>query len=241
MNFDEDVVISGGTPVIQLTIGSNTQEATLVDDGDSDASTLKFSYTVRAATSDLDDNGIQWGGAIVSKGATLTGAHGNSIALDITPGDSSSSIALAGVHVNNVTVTPPGDSIYQTGEKLDFVVNFNKAVTVAGGGVPYLNLIIGEHTRPATYDSTDHDSNAKTLKFSYTVQGSDLDTDGIQLASGPINLPPGTTVQATGDNSVIPLTTFREIHYSDINVNEPRYTIFFEQDKCRVLIMLVHS
>ena len=79
-----------------------------------------------------------------------------------------------------VTSTPDSDS-YGWGDRIEFTVTFNKAVTV--GGDPQFNFSLGEVAKAASYDADR--STTTSLVFTYTVQTGDEDTDGIWVGSGP--------------------------------------------------------
>ncbi|WP_281888705.1 InlB B-repeat-containing protein [Paenibacillus sp. YYML68] len=74
-------------------------------------------------------------------------------------------------------VTIPSSSTYLTGSSISFSVRFTEVVTVTSN--PSIQLTIGSQSRHAYYQSG---SNSDTLLFGYSVQSSDLDTDGIAIA-----------------------------------------------------------
>ncbi len=92
-----------------------------------------------------------------------------------------------------VTVTPPGNGTYTTGQAVTFTVNYSAAVTITG--TPQLDLTVGAAAKYATYVAGS--STPTALVFTYTVGGADLDTDGIGLAS-PVDLNGGTIVATSG-------------------------------------------
>ena len=81
------------------------------------------------------------------------------------------------------SVTPPANGSYAGGQALNFTVNFDGPVTVAGG-TPSMTLTVGATARTATYISG---SGTSALLFRYTAQVSENDSDGVVLAS-PIAL-----------------------------------------------------
>ena len=87
-----------------------------------------------------------------------------------------------------LTTRPPrGGDTFRLEENIWVFVTFNRAVEVTGS--PQIGLTIGAQTRQASFD--EHVSDRK-VRFSYVVQASDLDTDGISIAANALNLNGGT-------------------------------------------------
>jgi hypothetical protein len=199
VQFDDTVVVdtTGGTPQLQLTIGSATRYATYLS---GTGSTLTFRYTVQSG--DLDTDGIAVASSIGLNGGTITDVPGNNAVLTFTPPDTSS-VLVDGVAPTITSVTGPAAGTYIVGQNLDFTVQFDEAVVVdTTGGTPRLQLTIGSTTRYATYLSG---TGTSTLTFRYTVQSGDLDTDGIAVAS-PIDLNGGTIKDVPGNDAVLTFT-----------------------------------
>ena len=76
-----------------------------------------------------------------------------------------------------VTSTPTKPTNYQTGDTISFALAFDEVVTVSGD--PELEFDIGGTKRRATYDSAE--SSGETVVFSYTVDSTDYDSDGIHI------------------------------------------------------------
>ncbi len=104
------------------------------------------------------------------------------------------------------TGTPVREETYRLGEQIRVAVTFSDAVTVTGA--PQIGLTVGAATRQATYDATR--SKGTLLTFTYTVQGTDADPDGISIAVDALTLNGGTislasdstTAAALGHNAV---------------------------------------
>ncbi|WBV44707.1 Ig-like domain-containing protein [Pseudoroseomonas cervicalis] len=94
------------------------------------------------------------------------------------------------------SVSGPAGGTYPAGQALEFSVTFGEAV-VATGGTPRLALDIGGTTRYATLQSG---SGTSTLVFRYTVQGGDLDADGIS-ATASIDLNGATLTDLAGNGA----------------------------------------
>ena len=87
--------------------------------------------------------------------------------------------------------------VYGAGGVIEFTVTFNEAVTVTG--MPRLPLLNMQY---ANYQSG---SGTSPLKFTYTVQAGDADTDGINLGQNALELNGGTIVAV--DDSAAALIT----------------------------------
>ena len=189
MHFDEDLVIdlSGSIPVVFINLGGQPQEASYVSGSGSE---LTFRYTVRAG--DFSDDGLRITGWLM-RGARFWDAAGNEIdgTLNNIGDDSHVFVDTEAPRVIDVVV--PLDGNYKAGDQLDFTVSYIEPVNVTG--TPALGLTVGAHARSAAYRSGD---GTDTLQFRYTVQASDLDTDGIEvgvMSGGSITDPAGHAVQ----------------------------------------------
>ena len=181
---------------------------------------LIFSYTVQATDSDPDGFIITTptidanGGAIVTRGGTmaadldwpppslnaleiLCGGYGHSprvqqclVKGDSGPTNPGGGISRANLRVSRVsfTGTPGSEETYRLGEQIRVAVTFSDAVTVTG--TPQIGLTVGSATRQATYDATR--SKGTLLTFTYTVQATDADADGISIAANSLTLNGGT-------------------------------------------------
>ncbi|MVT08392.1 T9SS type B sorting domain-containing protein [Chitinophaga tropicalis] len=127
------------------------------------------------------------------------------------------------------SVKKPLTAIYKEGDVLTFTVNFSESVIVnTGGGVPYLELLIGAQTKRAVYSGG---SGSSSLTFVYTVVNNDLDADGVSLGA-ILELNGGTIQDVDGNNAdVVPVNMDSNIVYVDavppsvvaVNVPAPRY------------------
>lgn len=90
-----------------------------------------------------------------------------------------------------------GNYVSSTGQAIDVTLTFDKAITVTGS--PFIALTIGTTVRNATYVSG---SGTTSLSFQYTVQASDQDFDGIDIANG-ITLNGGTLRDALGNDAAL--------------------------------------
>ena len=88
-----------------------------------------------------------------------------------------------------------GDTYGSSDFPISITVSFSESVTVVG--TPQLALDIGGQTRQADYASG---SGASSLSFSYTVQPTDVDTDGISITALTLN---GGTIQDSDSNNAV--------------------------------------
>ena len=121
----------------------------------------------------------------------------------------------------NTTVTLPTAGIYNAGNNLDFIVNYNKDITInTSGGTPRLELNVGGQTKYANYLSG---SGTSALTFRYTVSNLDNDNDGIAITALSYNGGDMTDVDGFNvalnlngissnvvkiDNTTLPITIF---------------------------------
>lgn len=197
VNFTQpvNVVTSGGTPYLTLTVGGASKHASYV--AGSGTSTPVFSYTVVAG--DLDADGIALSANITTNGGTINDASGNAAIL------TSAAASFAGVKVDAAaptvaSITAPSSGTYTSGQNLDFTVVFSEAVVVdTTNGTPYLTLIVGSRSVHANYLSG---SGTGLLVFRYAVVADDYASGGIEITFG-ISLSGGTIKDAAGNSASI--------------------------------------
>ena len=163
---------------------------------------LGFSYTVQ--TEDRDTNGILIGGTgkeIIGVGPGASVRH-NDIDAQRTfsshivwkdlPGHKVNGNGVGIIDVSVVSAPDEGDT-YIYGEKIMFEVTFNKSVTVRGD--VFVHFFIGGRWQGARHKSG---SGTRVLRFSYTVQTEDRDTNGILIGGTGkeiIGVGPGASVR----------------------------------------------
>ena len=111
-----------------------------------------------------------------------------------------------------VAVTPVADSavvthvklpmngLYGIGNAMDFVVSFDRSVTVdTTNGTPSMSFVIGNQTVNANYLSG---SGSDKLTFSYSVLSGQEDSDGISVANSSITLNDGTITNVDDSQTV---------------------------------------
>ena len=198
--FDRLVTVSG-SPEVELTIGSRTVRATLASYG-LGVLGLRFDYQVQALDADPDGVSIA-ADAIRLNGGSITATDGTTAALLTHPAvaddltrkvgrvrDATAATAVSSLFFSS---SPAGGDTYERGETIEVRVVFNRSVRVAG--TPQVALSIGGQTRAALFWGTHY---GRTLSFTYEVQASDVDRDGIAVAADAIRLGRGSIKAADG-------------------------------------------
>ncbi len=133
----------------------------------------------------------------VSDGAIdMTADHSDAAGNNATSATASVNKDATGPTVS--TMGASGNGTYNPSQNIDFTVNFNENVTVAG--TPRLTLTVGSSTRYATYQSG---SGGTALVFRYSPSVGDLDTNGIAFSNTNIDLNSGTLRDALSNNATL--------------------------------------
>ena len=198
--FDRLVTVSG-SPEVELTIGSRTARATLYGYG-LGVRGLGFEYAVQALDADADGIAIA-ANAVRLNGGRITATDGTTAARLTHPAVADDLTRKVGRVRDTATATavsslffsssPAGGDTYERGETIEVRAVFNRSVRVAG--TPQVALSIGGQTRAALFWGTHF---GRTLSFTYEVQASDLDRDGIAIAADAIGLGGGSIKAADG-------------------------------------------
>lgn len=211
VKFSKNVSLTGGTPFLSITVGSEVRKA-LYSSG-SGTDTWTFSYTIAAGEQDLD-------GVVINADLHLDGASIN----DVNNNNSEttfSAISAAKVTVDAIAptitnVAMPAQGTYSLGDELEFKIRFSENVSVADH--PNLSLVIGTSSKNATYLSG---SGTDQLTFQYTIADGDLDTNGILLHAN-VDLNEGTITDIAGNASIL---TFEEQSASNVLIDAIAPTI----------------
>ena len=165
--FNEAVTVSQDA-TLTLDVGGAQAQATLSSSGSSSL-THEFTYTVKASYS--DDDGIE----ITGFTGTIQDKGSNNLS------DLEQNISISGVLIdsliptlNDVTGTP---GTYGPGVSIVLIATFNKAVRVSKNAT--LSLNVGGTKVSATLSS--RGSSSLTHEFTYTVEASHSDDDGIEV------------------------------------------------------------
>ncbi len=137
VTFSKPVEVSGGTPGLPISIGTETVQATLT--GGSGTSTLSFRYTVQ--NNDFDSNGISLAASIASSGATLKDASGNAANLTLKNVPATSGVLVDAVApqltVVNIASSNANPARAKVGDVVTVTITANEpiqapVVTIAG-------------------------------------------------------------------------------------------------------------
>ena len=88
----------------------------------------------------------------------------------------------------SITSSPASGDTYELAEEVNIQVTFDRAVDLTG--MPQLALTVGATTRQASYSG--YVPGGTTYGFSYVVQSSDSDSDGISIGASALTLNGGT-------------------------------------------------
>ena len=129
------------------------------------------------------------GGWSYTTNALANGSHSIVVVATDTAGNPASSAALSFTVDTDAPATTavavPANGTYYTGDRLDFTVVFDEAVTVdTTGGTPRIAMVVGATTRYASYVSG---SGTSALTFRYTVVNGDADANGITVNALSLN------------------------------------------------------
>ncbi len=199
--FDRAVDLTGA-PQLALTMDSQMRQMKLGWRSSSGNPRL-VSFFHQVESSDMDPNGVSIGANALSlnsgtikiaggaTNATLNlGASAVTNSLQHKVDGSQEAVpAVAGVYELNY----PSGTAFAKAEVIEVEVVFDLAVDVVGR--PQLALTIGSQTRLASYWQG---SGSRLLWFRYTVQSSDVDTDGVTVRANALSLNGGTIKIADG-------------------------------------------
>ena len=198
---DATVHVSG-QPRLELQIGTESRQATLVDG--SGTETLTFRYVVQAGDYDADGISIGAGPASLS-GGTIRDASGNDadrgfegLRVDPDP-DKRHKVNAIRPTITRVAIvsTPAANNAYQEGERIEVEIDYSDDVRVVDTeGSLMLELTIGENKPKAALVARRTD--ARKLVFRYTVRSGDYDADGISIGSDALG-DDGQIVDRVGD------------------------------------------
>ena len=213
VTFSENVYVTG-SPLLQLTVGSDTNTTAAYERG-TGSKALIFEYTVAAG--DVDTDGISIGQDALS--GTIKDHAGNiadltSTSLSTQPAHKVDTIAPT-INGIAITSTPGSNQTYGVGEKIQARVTFSESVKVTG--TPTLTLKIGTAYKNAAYTAG---TDTVSLVFEYTVAEGDADTDGISIDSHQLSGTITDVASNPGDLTNTTLTT-QSAHKVDAVPNTP--------------------
>lgn len=210
VTFNKPVTVIG-TPRLTFVTDTGSVNANYADG--SGSYTLHFSATLASGT--IDENGIT-----LSQMISLNGGSIYDIVTDEDAILTFTSPLTWGIYINSgspqlLSVIPPVDMTYITGQKLTFRALFNSRVCVTGS--PRLTIDVGGTPKYPTWDSTRAVCDTSHY-FDYTVAVGESDLDGIQLTGTSIDL---TTVASVMKNAfnVNAVVTHPTATYANVKVN----------------------
>ncbi len=187
VSFDEVVHVADAEGLtLVLSIGEYSRPARFASGSGTDA--LTFRYVVQE--DEYDDDGISIGPNAL-QGGTIEDAAGNPVerAFPGLAADGEQTVdgridkVVAVILSVAITSDAGSNGSYTTDDVIRVEVEFNVAAYVTGAP-PVLELSIGPALRQAIFVDG---SGTHTLKFEYTVEAGDTDTDGISIAANSLN------------------------------------------------------
>ena len=235
-SFDRKAVVdtARGVPYVEIDVGGTRRRASYVG-GSSPASHFRFVYVVQAADVDADGVGVP-ANTLTANGGSITGVPGAATAAVL----SHDSLPANAAHKVNgglpprvlrmsIGPDPSSDSTYTLHEGLVVTVGFDRAVVVdTTAGRPRIALDIGSSTRYATYSHA-HNSSELLQMFTYTVQASDVDADGISIAANALSAnggsitAPGETAAADLSHGALAADSARKVNGGRTGSPRPRW------------------
>ena len=203
VRFDREIEVSG-TPQLALMIGSQARQANHYATG---STSVWFRYAVQSG--DLDSNGFGVAaGALTLNGGTIQGSSGDDADLDlgVQAVDDARGQAVDGstpatlvVRRLRIYTSPRDGAAYATDEEIGVWIEFTGPIEASRGS--HLDVEIGGNRRPAIFAGRAISS----VTFTYRVQSSDRDTDGISIPADAVKLNQGriwSLFGATVDHSL---------------------------------------
>lgn len=179
-HFSEPVDVTG-TPYVAVTVGVTARQAVYISG--SGTSTLIFRYVVNSG--DADTDGVTLATSFTYPGGATIRDSGTTDVINLFTAPTTTGVKI-GASATAISSFSFSNGSYLYGMDFDLHAIFTAAVTVTG--TPRIAITLASGTVYATYVSG---SGSTNLLFRYTVDTSDLDTDGIVLAS-PLQLNSGT-------------------------------------------------
>ena len=233
--FDEtvDVDTNSGKPLLKLTIGNVTKDATY--DSGSGSKVLLFKYQV--ASDDVDSDGVEATSIDLNLG-TIKGKSGNAADLSIAKAYDFPLVKVVGQapEISDITSTDntygekvdgqaptisqvnANSGVYGFGKEVELKVKFNEKVYVTGGQKPQLDFTInGSVTRRAVYVQENNRKDETVLTFKYrvtkdeianTIQATSLILNSAEIKDSAGNAVNGNSLLIVVKNSLLDLVKF---------------------------------
>ena len=194
-----NVVTTGGTPQLALTVGTQTRQAAYLSGTGTTA--LVFNYLLVAGDFDEDGIGVAAGALTLNSGA-INDARDATVAAALGLGthaisDDADHKVATPPFISTIGVNSPvAASTFERGERIEVTLNFNRAVDVTG--TPQVALDLTSGTRQADYVSG---AGTTSPVFRYTVALGDEDADGLSIGLSALTLNGGTIRAVTADRT----------------------------------------
>lgn len=183
LGFTKNVNVSG-SPRLAIEVGGSTRYANYLNG--SGSSELTFRYLVSGG--DLDLDGIEYLGVIDLNGGSIRDIDNNNAHPDFlapyTP-----NVLVNGEQAMVTSITAPSNGTYRQGDTLNFVLNFNKTVTISG--TPSLDFLIDSNAPSLSQATYISGSGTDSITMRYIVQSGEVDLSGITLVN-PLSLNSGS-------------------------------------------------
>ena len=220
---DAGHTVDGVKPVLAANGGAVVNGATLAltygEALDGSSTPLTAAFTVNVEGTELRVSRVAVSGSTVTltlepevgvgQGVRLTYRVPGANPIQDIAGNAAAAITNRGVENNTrdtmapsvsrvaITSDPGPHGIYAEEDVIEVTVTFSETVRVdTKNGTPTLALTVGRQSKPARYIPG---TASVTQTFNYTVEDSDIDTDGVSIAAGRIALN-GGTIQDLADN-----------------------------------------
>jgi hypothetical protein len=192
VTFSKQVTVTGA-PRISFMTDDGIRHA-LYTNG-SGSNTLSFRFIITPDI--LDPNGINLSQAIDLNGGSIYDPIENEDALLTFAAQVTWGIMINARDAILISITPPVDTLYTSGQTLRFIANFNGRV--CGTGSPRIQLNVGGNIRYATRVA---ESCATTMKFDYVIQAGETDANGVDLTGASVDLSviPSSIKDSFGDS-----------------------------------------
>ena len=208
-----DTVTVTGIPRLSLIIGSTLKYADYVSG--SGSTSLVFQYTVVDGDEDEDGVEILQNALLNHNGSTIRNKHHTDLNLShaSVAADPKHAVDTTEPDIAEVVFAPDSPPVYTTGKNIEVVVGFEEnGVQVtpgANGEMPTVTLLFGSNSAPNSQKQeieapyTVSKPGSTKLIFSYPVTSdTPIDTDGVQIKSGSLRIPPGGSIHDLNGNPI---------------------------------------
>ena len=224
VDFSEAVKVEG-QPRIALQIGSNTRHARFIR-SDSTGRVAFFRYFLDGSDTDSDGYSISANAFDLDGGSIKATSNGDDAVLTHDAVPARAALKVDGTKsptpealrvVLTPSYTPRNGIAFTQGERIGVWAEFSRAVGATGR--PRVKLTIGSNTRYAEISDASRLFAQHRLLFEYTVQSSDLDSDGISIPENAISLNGGKITHVRDTQTHANLDHDAQGHNADFKVD----------------------